>query len=245
MKTITLSLAVAGLLLPGFVFANPDGGPRPGRQEEGRKGGAALRDGWKEADTDGDGKISRAEFEAMPRIQGLPEEKREHLFARLDKDGDGFISAEERGGGMSGPRGRENPIQRLADLDTDGSGGISFEEFKAGAFFKKLPLEKQKEMFARLDTDGDGQLTPKDRPQPHRRYEGRGWGLRQILSHEKVESLTFEDFSKIGPFKDLAPEELKERFDRMDRNKDGKLDAEDLPSPPSERGGRSGTAAED
>jgi Ca2+-binding EF-hand superfamily protein len=245
MKTITLSCAVAGLLLPGIVFAAPQDGPRHGRQDEGRKGGAAMRDGWKEADVDGDGKISRAEFQAMPRIQGLPEEKRENLFSRLDKDGDGFISSEERGGGMAGPRGRENPIQRLSDLDTDRSGGISIEEFRAGAVFKKLPAEKQDEMFKRLDTDGDGQLTPKDRPQPHWRNDGRGGGLRQFLNQAKVESLTFDEFSKMGQFKDLAPAELKERFDRMDRNRDGKLDSADLPSPPPERGGRPGPAGKD
>ena len=38
---------------------------------------------WKLADADGDGFLSKAEFNAMPRIQNLPEEKRENATALL------------------------------------------------------------------------------------------------------------------------------------------------------------------
>ena len=44
---------------------------------------------WQAADTNHDGFLAKDEFDVMPRIQNLPEEKRQHLFQRLDKDGDG------------------------------------------------------------------------------------------------------------------------------------------------------------
>jgi Ca2+-binding EF-hand superfamily protein len=242
MKTIPVSLALAGLLLPGLVLADPGEARRPGRLDEARRGvpGAApMHEGWRVADKDRDGKISRTEFEAMPRIERLPEDKREQLFDRLDKNQDGFISPVERGDGRSGPRGRDSrPIQRLSDLDADRSGGIDFEEFKKGVLFRKLAPERQEEMFRRLDTNGDGQLTPQDQPKPPRRDEGRGWGLRHLLAQEEVERLALEDLAKIGPFAKLSPEELKERFERWDRNRDGLLDARDVPPPAPDRDAR-------
>lgn len=49
----------------------------------------AVASRLKQIDTDGDGKISKAEFDAT--------------FARLDKDGDGFLTADEMKGAFGGP----------------------------------------------------------------------------------------------------------------------------------------------
>jgi Ca2+-binding EF-hand superfamily protein len=154
-----------------------DGGPGgPPRDAGGKRGPAQLpfADAWKAADKDADGFVSRNEFDALPRVQNLPEEKRQALFARLDKDGDGRLGREELNR-MGRPQdGKGQQMQQLWELDVDRSGGVSFKEFAAGRFFGKLPPERQRELFSRLDTDGDGQITARDKPERPGNREGTG-----------------------------------------------------------------------
>ena len=180
MKTIPVSLIVAGAFVPWLAQAQPgDGGPGGPQRDSGGKRGPGLRpavEAWKAADQDQDGFVSRTEFDELPRVSKLPEEKRQALFARLDKNGDQRLGPDELGR-MGRPHDGKNPqMQRLWELDVDKSGGVNFREFSAGRFFGKLPPEKQQEVFRRLDTDGDGQITPRDRPE---RPAGRdGGGVR-------------------------------------------------------------------
>lgn len=60
---------------------------RPGPPEGERRFGDFLRT----ADTNKDGVVSREEFFALERIARLPEEQRNGIFNRLDKNGDGLI----------------------------------------------------------------------------------------------------------------------------------------------------------
>jgi Ca2+-binding EF-hand superfamily protein len=80
----------------------------------------------------------------------------------IDGDGDGFVSREEI-------RAMRHQAERRAmegfrKLDTDGSGGVSFEEFSKGEFSSKLPEEKLRQVFNRMDTDGNGEINGDDRP---------------------------------------------------------------------------------
>lgn len=68
-----------------MIFERHDGGPTSGRIEAFRVGGP----GNGQLDTDGDGKVSEAEFLAPLR----------EAFTRADKDGSGFIEDGERGEG--------------------------------------------------------------------------------------------------------------------------------------------------
>jgi Ca2+-binding EF-hand superfamily protein len=247
MKTIPVSRIIALLLTPAFSLAQAreeaKGSPRregiePGREAPKRR----FVEFWKMVDKDNDGFISRVEFDAMPRVQKLPEEKRSHLFSRLDKDLDSKLGRDEIARMGRFKEGHGKPMPRLWELDTDKSGGISLEEFKAGQFVKKLPPEKQGKLFQRLDTDGDGLITPKDKPEPPFKREGgdkRPDGERKdprqmlrILDKDGDGSVTFDEFRHDPMVKNLGEDEQEDRFEELDRNDDLKLTADDFPPPP-------------
>lgn len=257
MKTIPVSLIVAGFLTPAMCVAQAeDGGPGgpPPRAGEGPHGGhRPFVEAWKAADKDADGFISREEFGLIPRIQGLPEEKRAGLFTRLDKDADGKLDRGELGR-IGRPReGSGNRMPRLWELDVDKSGGVSFEEFKAGRVFQKLAPEKQQAVFHRLDTNGDGMITPKDNPEPPFRHDrGNPRPKRQEdgkpdvprveprqlirqLDQDGNGTVTFEEF-RAGPrVRDLTEDEQEDRFEALDKNHDLKITVEDFPPPAPHR----------
>jgi Ca2+-binding EF-hand superfamily protein len=219
--------------------------------------------GWKLADKDGDGFVSREEFASMPRLSMLEEEKRTALFTRLDKDADGKLSKEEIGRMMRPQDGKQGPpMPRLAELDTDKSGGVTLEEMRAGEFFAKLPAERQEAFFRRLDTDGDGAITPKDAPPrgPEGRRPGdrRGpesdrrvgerpgaepgprdlRGMIKALDSNGDGKLNFEEFQKAPFHARLGEDEQEDRFEALDTNHDLVLDEADLPAKPPVGGGR-------
>ncbi len=201
------------------------------------------RESWTTSDLDGDGKISQDEFSRMPRISDLPEEKRNGLFARLDTNGDGFLDGEELGrvrrpGGPGPHRG----MRRIWQLDLDKSGGVSFEEFEKSEFFKKLPPGKRREIFDRLDTNGDGQLNPDDRPQPPQGRRGgrpaHAHGFFPEFDTDRDNRLSFEEFRKMPPASGLGEDEQEDRFEAMDKDGDRFLSREEFTPPRGE--GRSG-----
>lgn len=196
-----------------------------------------MTETWKKADTNKDTFISPEEFAAMERIAQLTPEKRDELFKRFDKNGDGKIGQNEL---PKPPDGRGMPPLK----DPNGDGKIDFEEFKTLEFVQRLPEERQQNMFKRMDTDGDGFLTPKDRP-PHegpRDRDGRGGGrgrgglLELIKDYDKDGngSLNFEEFRQIPWVAKDGEDEQERRFEEFDKNKDLKLDAADAP-PPGEK----------
>lgn len=176
MKTILAGGILAGLLASA---AMAEGERRPDRERPPRDGERRPQRGgpdemFKHMDRDGDGKISKREFFASPRMERLPAEKREEIFGRLDQDGDGFLTREEiRAMRQDAERRMREGFRKL---DTDKSGGVSFAEFSAGEFASKLPEEKRRQIFDRMDTDGDGEITAADRPKgpperPERRHD--------------------------------------------------------------------------
>src|SRR5262245_18516719 len=74
---------------------------------------------WKSADTDGDGRISRAEAEASsPRFA-------EH-FQKLDKDGDGYVAGDEIQAMREQWHERRSELrEQFKKADTDGDGALN------------------------------------------------------------------------------------------------------------------------
>ena len=120
---------------------------------------------------------------------------------------------------------------------------MSLEEFKAGPLAEKLPPERIERIFQRLDSDGDGQITPKDRPEPPRRglevpNRGERPGpppeprrLFQQLDKDGDKALSFEEFRHSPAVKNLGEDEQEDRFEALDGNHDGKLEPAEMPGP--------------
>lgn len=109
-------------------------------------------------------------------------------FNNFDIDGNGSIDEGELGVVMRS-LGYSPTNQQLKDMmqkvDTDGSGGISFEEFVAMMQLGEVETDFEKEIkeaFKFFDKDGDGEVTPSELAQIMR-------GLGDKLSDEEIELL--------------------------------------------------------
>ncbi|MEM1084754.1 MAG: EF-hand domain-containing protein [Verrucomicrobiota bacterium] len=219
------------LLGAGIAAGAPPEKPGPGSDRKPPNFGRFFQ----AADTNGDGAVSAAEFAALERIAALPEEKRNEIFKRFDKDGDGMIRQDE----MRPPRrpnGKGQPFPRLAELDQNKDGEVTLEEFLQGEFAKRLPEERREAFFKRLDRNGDGVISAADRPRgrkppgPERgsNPKGRSEASMRMLDKDKDGSLSFEEFTQSPRVKDLGEDEQEDRFEELDKNGDLRLDRKEL-----------------
>lgn len=211
----------------GLSEGRPQGDGK-GTRPEGGPGGRPFNpeDIFKRLDADGDGKV---------KPDDVPQERREgfrRMLEKVDADGDGAASAAEFRKGFAmlagqapgtppgaPPQGPGNTMEMVfKTLDADGNGALSKEELSNAAA-----------ALAKLDRNGDGSVSREEAlprpgfpgaPQPG---QGRpepgqflGMLMRQDADGDKMIS------------KDEAGERLKENFDRIDRNSDGKLDEAEL-----------------
>jgi len=195
---------VLSLLLPAtLLFAGP--GERP---ERSGKRGAKIQ----QLDTDGSGTLSAAEVEGT-RIA-------EH-FSEIDADGDGELSKEELKAARKGRKGKRGKGKRLdkdgngtlsaaevegtrlaehfSEIDADGDGELSREEMRAAHEARRAERFAEQDTngdgalsesevegsrlarhFSRIDANDDGQLTPDELKAAHDKRKGkRGKGKRK------------------------------------------------------------------
>ncbi len=115
MKIRMLAAATAAMLISLGAHAAP------------QEGGSRQNARAMQLDTNGDGVVDRAEAAQSPRLA--------RHFERLDRDGDGRLTADElrqtrQGKGSRHARGPQG-VDGLARLDTDGDGRISRAELEA------------------------------------------------------------------------------------------------------------------
>jgi len=118
------------------------------------EGRGPMGDRLKQADTNGDGMISREEAKALPRL--LKD------FDAIDANHDGQISADELRAFHQARR-AQRQAEHWKKLDTDGDGRISKAEAQANA-------PRLAEHFDALDTNHDGYLTPDELKAAHERH---------------------------------------------------------------------------
>ena len=83
---------------------------------------AALKDLFGQIDGDGDGKISKSEFEEALGAGGTNLAQADSVFGKLDKDGDGSVSLKELAAALKGGKGHR-------DRDEAGGGGAGSDPF--------------------------------------------------------------------------------------------------------------------
>ncbi len=137
----------AAALVAGSVSVVAVAGPRG---EHGRHHASGIVSAFERVDTDADGAVSRAEFDA-------------HIAARqagLDGNGDGMVSFEEAKAVRAAQR-KQRARERFAKMDKDGDGVVSTAEASAG----------QERIFAFLDRNDDGAVSIDELPQRRMRGE--------------------------------------------------------------------------
>jgi len=159
----------------------------------------------KKADTNGDGKVTYEEIKAL--VPEFPEER----FKMMDRNGDGVLTKEDRPepGGMDRPG---LPMELFKKADANNDGKVTYEEMKV-----VLPMMPE-ERFKMLDSNKDGVITKEDQP------EGPPRELLKEADKNGDGKVTFEEL------KAVVPNMTQEKFDRMDRNKDGVFSKEDRPA---------------
>jgi len=81
----------------------------------------ALKDLFSKIDADGDGKITKDEFENALGAGGTNLAQADDVFGKLDKDGDGSVSLDELSSALKGARGRHHGHHHVASGNGDGS----------------------------------------------------------------------------------------------------------------------------
>jgi Ca2+-binding EF-hand superfamily protein len=177
---------------------------------------------WLDADTNKDGSIDRAEFDAL----------RGTHFAAFDANSDGLLTAEEfkaarekRRAEMKSHAGQNGDVSRhgegmLKRIDTSGDGRVTADEWQASSL----------QRFVRLDADGDGAISAEEMSVRH----GKGMdgdaagGHRMKMGHGGM--LDRADSDGDGQISraewDAAGTDM---FARMDQNGDGKIAVDELP----------------
>ena len=85
----------------------------------------ALKDLFSKLDSNGDGQISKSEFENALGAGGTNTANAGKVFAELDKNGDGSVSLDELSSALTGAKGKggHHHHHHVADSDTPGAGG--------------------------------------------------------------------------------------------------------------------------
>lgn len=154
---LIVGFAASGILVGTALTAAADGGRKGGHWNKGHHGGWGMMAdpiSFEQLDADGNGEISKEEFDArhsawikavdangdgmlqkeeleahvMDQVQAMVEKKSELMFNRLDSDGDGAVSDVELQEKMGKSRNDDRMFNRL---DSDDSGSVSAEEFES------------------------------------------------------------------------------------------------------------------
>lgn len=136
-----------------------------------------LQQRFKEADSDGDDKLSLDEFTAAgPQGGGAKGPDPSQMFAKLDSDGDGAVSKDEFTTAFSkfGSEAKSALLdaqELFANADSNGDGSLSEDEFAASAPKGPPPggpppgpppsgdSASASDIFDELDANGDGSLS--------------------------------------------------------------------------------------
>jgi Ca2+-binding EF-hand superfamily protein len=94
---------------------------------------AALKDLFGQIDGDGDGKISKKEFETALGAGGTNLKRADSVFGKLDNDGDGSVNLNELASALKGGKGHHGHHAASTSSESDGSNSDPFSQALQGA----------------------------------------------------------------------------------------------------------------
>lgn len=196
---------------------------------------------WKKIDANQDGRLSYDEFIKLERVGQIPADKQKLIFERLDKNADGNIQPNELQF-MPDQDKRQPMLPNLREIDTNQDMQVSFEEFVKSPVVSRFPEERQRKIFEKLDQNGDGFLSPKDRPDgmhkkrpffpkkdgalEHDENRDPKPQLRDIrllwqeIDTNQDEKLSFSEFQHAPVVKHLGEDAQEDRFELIDKDRD-------------------------
>lgn len=209
------------------------GGPPPGAgRMSGSQGTQSMEEMFAEIDSDGDGSISQAEFEAFK-----PEASEDSAASPSSFDVQRSTSEFAMQMGPGGPHGAggppPGPPPSLSEKDSNEDGSISAEEFGITGSSDA----KATELFDKIDSDGSGDLSSEEveafeslmaeqRPHgpggPPPAGMGQDGGLGSLDSDDDG-SVSAEEFGL-----DSATESMQQLFEAIDGDEDGSLSSEEI-----------------
>lgn len=207
MRKILLVAAGAAVLATGACgFAQAQSGGE----------NAGGRHGLFQSDSNSDGVLTRAEFDAGRAAQ----------FARLDADNDGQVTREEmraqRGEHRRGRGHRGGLAGGFERADANDDGNITREEF----------LARPTAMFDRLDANDNGVIEASERPQ--RRERGAQDGERRQRADRPNPDANGDGSFSQAEFTAMGAG----MFERLDANSDGRVTQEEAQAARGHRRGR-------
>ena len=223
MNTFTV---LSFLALGSCIAVAQDGAPKG-------EGGGRLAEFLKKADSDSDGKISKAEFDDFSkRDMG-------DRFSKMDQNTDGFVDptemsqiAEKMREGMKGRAGGEGGGFRRPGGEGGSEGGFRRPPGDAPAGDKPMPKPEGDKPRPRPEGDrpeGDrpqGDRPQGDRPQGDRPQGGPG-GFNLDEVYGRMDKNTDGSVDK-EEYAEYSKQEIESRFTRMDENTDGKVSKEEM-----------------
>ncbi len=131
-------------------------------------------------DTDGSGSLSLNELSKAPLFAKTPADQLARLFAKMDRNKNGQLEKSD----LMIHGHRDRPAIQFGQHDKDNSGGLSFEEYSTIPFMDRVPEQRRKKIFERIDANKDQQLSPEEirkakPPRPHRDHQRGPGGPKQ------------------------------------------------------------------
>lgn len=201
MRRVTVLLAGTAIALGLGAMALAQTGPGTKGPGTGERFRAQF---FERLDTNKDGKITKAEYDASRAAE----------FKAADKNGDGFVGKEEFA--AYGDQRRGDFVDRMfARLDKNGDGKITAGELQ-GARGDRAKRGDRGDRRGRDERAGRADRAGRDRGINFERADAAKKGF-----------LTQEDLTKLRSARFEAA--LKKRFEGLDTNRDGKLTADELP----------------
>lgn len=176
MRNRTLAVVISSLLMAAATQAQPASQPADAtmpaqtqstgsstsyeadQSNSNRDASAMAQQRWREADTDRNGTLSRAEMQvSMPTIAAN--------FGRMDANGDGQLSQDEMHSFKRPGADKEQWSRSFKTADADGDGSLTLAEAQAG-----MPMLASQ--FSTIDADRDGKVTKQELASHHASKHG-------------------------------------------------------------------------